>query len=207
MFVFQSISSADEGLNRPKQSRSEKKARKVRLLHIFIKWSNVILKVMRYFFSISIPKSHSLCGAFRPCLSWVWSQSMVWPESLLGSPKVSCLSSADQMYLKAPCQTFILYLERQRWALLVFLSTQVSQVHFRLTCCLLSYPFPSSDWGPLSAGSQSSCREIQGACDLFSLSPTCHTQPHHQGGERRGRRRGTLWRSYCFWLPNCTNSL
>lgn len=31
---FQSISSADEGLNRPKQSRSEKKARKVRLLVI-----------------------------------------------------------------------------------------------------------------------------------------------------------------------------
>lgn len=28
---FQSISSADEGLNRPKQSRSEKKARKVRV--------------------------------------------------------------------------------------------------------------------------------------------------------------------------------
>lgn len=120
----------------------------------------------------------------RLCPNLVWSRSMVWPGSPLGSPRVSCLSSPDQMCSKAPHLTSTLCLERQR---LVFLKLVLFKLWYMYW--FASQPLQSS---PLRSRTYLSrlTRQLQrnSRC-LWPLLPWPHLSLPASPSKRRAKKR------------------
>lgn len=119
--------------------------------------------------------SHSLC-----CYTCLQAMSKLGLKPVHGVTRITIRKSKSILFVisrpdvfKSPASDIYIVFGEAKVSLSFFLSLSSFS-----TCIVLPLNLSShllSDWGSVSAGSQSSRREIQGACDLVSLGPTCPT--------------------------------